>query len=798
MATTEDTLSEIERLIKACFRQAAEEKLQELILSFSVHEIEEWDVDLRRLINGFHKKRRRSLLGLLDQRTTPPKETEEQKPSVSSLEHGEQALAKLETEFAQELASLSEYHIYQWDTYYRDCISSNFRRFLTLASACEVATAVRHPLEAHASEIFLKGYQYQSQQSAPHTRSVVKALGGLEEFLGLVIEAYLLRVGSVSKVEGGKLRSLGSTFIRSILFGFAQVQFGRESGASILANQPRSWANYVGFMTADDLRALIVVIGPSDFSDELKLTVVPLLSAIDKVVASQRDYLPLPVLAQFESNMRRLDLELQPPVDSTTGRRIEIRCYLNDDWVNERELKEAARLGVCLVIAPLRPDLQDAVADDEALSTIVKHAYGQDSAARSVQVYTEVLESSIYQQRSKLSANAPISHNFARGFPLRNPGRQRYFHVARSSVRDLLNTFERRNGVRLWCSVRRSGKTTACFDLRESSGQSIIVPQTCDSTDEHVDSNLFYNRVKTAIETGDQVPDDFFRALVNECAGAADSVDRRIVFVVDEYETLFGRMSAGVRKNPDLKYLVAQPLLNQMAAFSRHNLLVLMGQQPNAHFILMDQNQLSPYVEQDPFPLFEHLPGSTIGEFSELLRKILTEHIRFDPTFADQVFSETAGHPWLTVNVLVELVEWLIDQKRPRGRLSLKADDFLRFARDKLNPSSLALSSEYDFFRRAISDALTDESSRHNPWLHSVYWSMKRICDAESDRLWCDRRKFAAIVNQLDLSRTGLSTEDILRTGTQANFLTFSEDIVKPKIRILGRLAAIASPAVVP
>ena len=565
MTTIEDILSETERLIKAWLLREAEAKLQDLIVSLSVHELEEWDVDLRRMINGFHKKRRRHLLELLNRSPTDLKETEELHSSVESLVKSEKELVEIEAEFTKELASLSEYHIYQWDTYYRDCISRYFRRFLAMASTSQVAVAVRRPLEAHASEIFTKGYRYQAQQSVPHLRSVVKALSGLEEFLGLVIEAYLHEAGSGAKIEGRNLRSLGSTFIRSILTGFAQVRFGGQLGANILVHEPRSWANYVGFMTADDLIDLVDVIEPGELSDGLILTVVPLLTALDKVIASQRDYVSLPVLAQFELNMRRLDLELQPPVDSITGRRIEIRCYLNDDGVNERELKEAARLGVSLVIAPLRPDLQDAVADDEALSAIVKHAHRQDSAARPVQVYTDVLESSIYHQRSKLSASAPISYNFARGFPLRNPGRQRYFHVIRSSVRDLLNTFERRNGVRLWCSVRRSGKTTACFDLRETSGQSIIVPQTCDSTDDHLDANLFFNGVKAALQSGEQIPDDFFRSLVTECAGTGDSTDGRVVFVIDEYETLFGRISAGVRKNPDLKYMVAQPLLNQMA-----------------------------------------------------------------------------------------------------------------------------------------------------------------------------------------------------------------------------------------
>src|SRR5204863_4372926 len=115
-------------------------------------------------------------------------------------------------------------------------------------------------------------------------------------------------------------------------------------------------------------------------------------------------------------------------------------------------------------------------------------------------------------------------------------------------------------------------------------------------------------------------------------------------------ETLFGRLKSAVAREPDLRYTVAQPLLNQMVSFTRENLLVFLGQQPNAHFILMDQNQLSAYVQQDSFPLFQHEDGTMQGELAELVRKVLTERVSVDPSFVDGVHSETAGHPFLAVN----------------------------------------------------------------------------------------------------------------------------------------------------
>src|SRR5205085_8822935 len=111
------------------------------------------------------------------------------------------------------------------------------------------------------------------------------------------------------------------------------------------------------------------------------------------------------------------------------------------------------------------------------------------------------------------------------------------------------------------------------------------------------------------------LPSGFFRDAVRACTDGRLAEETRVVFVLDEYETLFGQMAAAEHRDRELRYTVLQPLLNQMVAFSQENLLVFIGQRPDAHFILMDQNQLSPYVEQDAFPLFANDPGPGSTEF---------------------------------------------------------------------------------------------------------------------------------------------------------------------------------------
>jgi len=229
-----------------------------------------------------------------------------------------------------------------------------------------------------------------------------------------------------------------------------------------------------------------------------------------------------------------------------------------------------------------------------------------------------------------------------------------------------------------------------------------------------------------------------------------------------------------------------------MAAFTHGNLLVFLGQQPNAHFILMDQNQLSPYVEQDSFPLFYHSPGFLEGELAELVRKVLTERVDFEAGFVEELYSETTGHPFLTVNLLVSFVDWLIDQKRPLRALKLTRDDFVAFARAKLDGRSISAGSEYMFFREAISEAISEDGRRQNPWLFAVYSTLRQMALDSPHTFSCSRKDFESITSQFRIEGLGLTTDYLLATGAQANFFDIQYDTVRPKIRILGRIAGIS------
>ena len=226
------------------------------------------------------------------------------------------------------------------------------------------------------------------------------------------------------------------------------------------------------FLLPRHAESIISGIESGPLSDGLQTSVLPMLDALQKFFdLPGADYFPLPVTGQYSWPRRRLDVAVRPPGDAQ--RLIEVSAFLEEGFVSIRDLEDAIGRQVTLVIAPLRPDIQEVLNERAALVDIVVPA--EQERSRVAEGGFRVWHQAVDKLRSRLQRNSPITYNFAREFPLQVPDKAPFFHVARTSVRDLLRTFERRNGVRLWCSVRRSGKTTACLDLGSTSGDSTIV-----------------------------------------------------------------------------------------------------------------------------------------------------------------------------------------------------------------------------------------------------------------------------------------------------------------------------------
>lgn len=795
MPTIEASLTEIQSRLDGAEREWPEQRLTELLEQMGPAELSDWRADIQVLIDKFHKKRRKKLQQIYDARIgvsgTVAKETQEPAGSYVTITP-ESALVR---DFERTLQELRDRHIFQWSTFYRDGLARHFEKFVTTlqrAATDELGNALTEPLAEHARDVFSAGYDHARRNARPHDDAVRRAANGLARFLALPLEFYAARSSTASDSRSAfALRLLLSAAVTGILKGCSSASFGREGGRGILPRFPRSWMHCAAFLLPRHAESVIDGLESGALSDGLQTSVLPMLDAIQKFFDSPRaDYFPLPVTGQYSWTRRRLDVAVRPPGDAQ--RLIEVSAFLEEGFVSIRDLEDAIGRQVTLVIAPLRPDVQRVVNERAALVDVVVPA--DDGRSRVAESGFRVWSGAVDRLRSRLQRNSPITYNFAREFPLQVPDKAPFFHVARTSVRDLLRTFERRNGVRLWCSVRRSGKTTACLDLGSTSSDSTIVSQTCGQSDRE-EARRFYEHVRKVLAAGEMLAETFVNEVVSDCA-PVDVENRRVVLVIDEYETLFGHLDAAAAGSRAIRYNVVQPILNQLASFSHENLLVFLGQEPGAHFILMDQNQLAPYVTQEPFPLFEHVSGRTRGEFCVLVDKILGGRVECTSNFLDTLFDETAGHPFLTANVLVEFVDWLIETKRPQSALRVDRADFSAFASRRLNADRILSSGEYEFFRRGAAEAMSERGFQTNPWLFATYWILRRLSNDEERGFRAPAADFEGLTRGVPVPTGGRLPDPagILRSASQANFLRSEGDAVSVNIRILGRIASAVRP----
>ena len=806
----EDHLTQIRNRMATGERKVPARLLKDLIDQMGPSELSDWRPDIIRIVNEFTKKSRKELLEVLDGRNQGHSDPGQRKAGIARAPKSPSIspTSPLATEFRYALDELRERHIFQWSTFYRDCLDSHFDRFLDamgLPSPDDLVKALADPLADHAHAIFSQGHDF-VRKTHKHTDAISKSLGGLSQFLAVPLDYYSARASSVSDYRSAvALRLLFSAALSGILEGYSRVRFDEEKGSNLLARFQRQWVHYAAFLAPRHAERVIACVEPGPLASGLTLSALPLLDVLQRFFNRESDdYWPMPVLGQYSWTERRLDISVRPPRNSVSQQLVETRAFLDEGFVTSGDLDHALGRQAPLVIAPLRPDMRKFVNDRERLKAIVisvdqpradtEEAKRESRLSTADRAFT-VLDNALYALRSKLEAKSPITYNFAREFPLHHQDKVSFFHVIRTSVRDLLRTFERRNGVRLWCSIRRSGKTTACFDMETTTGDSVIIGQTCGAPPTE-NTAVFYKRVRDAVGSGRMVSDTFVEDIITECA-SVEINSRRRVLIIDEYETLFGLLKNAVKDNGGIRYSVVQPILDQLVTFAQENLLVFLGQQPDAYFILMDQNQLAPVVTQDSFPLFEHVPRTAVGEFSKLVDKMLSGRIECTAGFLDALHDETAGHPFLTANVLVELVDWLIEKKRPQNDLRLQDADFAEFAHEKLNATRILLSPEYDFFRHAAAAALSEQGYRDNPWLFEVYWVLRELSSANSGAFRVSRADFQEAASHIPIPKGGCPPDCsvLLRTASQANFLSHDDHHVSVRIQALGRIAAAVRPA---
>jgi hypothetical protein len=541
-----------------------------------------------------------------------------------------------------------------------------------------------------------------------------------------------------------------------------------------------------------DLKLLAEKMGEGSVSRAISLYLLPVAEAIDASHRSINGQVWLPQISQYFHDQRKLEILVHAPQAKEQTPQIEIFALLDPDVPTLPSLREADSRNVALVVCALKADVALSATAERLQRKLVDVFDGDEFSQRkrAVAIFKAATASNIGGR----SGEEQIEYNFARIFPLNNPFQAKYFHVVRRSVRRLLREMEGRNGVRLWCSVRRSGKTTACFDLDAFPGTEVIV-QTCDNTHNDPTASLLFEAITDCLESCRPLNKNFFKDTVDELR-VGGGVEGRMILILDEYETLFGRLKGAARFSEDLKHSVVFPLLSQIVAFCRENMVVFVGQQPNAHYIFMEQNPISAYVKQDSFPLFSHQSGSTGSEFGDLVGKVLTDSWSPTGKFLDSLFSETAGHPFLTVNVLVSMVDWLISREVKVKDIRFDHELWTRFIASDLTIKRIAINTEYQFFLEAASDAMSPLCRDSSPWLWSMYHSMRTFVRTFGANEQTSTSSFIKMYEEAGLSVSGVSAEEVLRTGADTNFFRVVEDLVSPCIPLLARISAAATPRV--
>ena len=454
-------------------------------------------------------------------------------------------------ELKADLKELGDYHIFQWSTFYRDRLGIFFASFIDESEGADLrlaAESVRHLLRDHTRDTFHKGYFHVTRFDTD-AHAISKSLSGLQRFLDLPLEFYSARLSlELRRHDALALRYLTSGMLCGIIEGYSELRFDRISGHQLLSEYRSSWSHILTFMTSEHVEDALEMVTEDSLTEGARAALIPLAQTLDHLAqtATDTDYIPLPALSQFTWSRKRLDISLRPPPYSP--RPIEVQCYLDPALVYEDSLTEATTRGVGALIAPLRPALRTFLAQHQEIGRIVvpvlEDLATEDGTSSHL---TSILERAISTSRnpsgnwdprvqfcSRVPAAEPISDTLLSRLPIKRP-------------RPASRTFERRNGVRLWCSVRRSGKTTAGIDLGTTTGESNVISQTCDNTGQLPGGSILYDAVREALASGSQLPNDFFQQTVNSCMTSGYTPDHRTVSVLDEFtKTLFGQLSTAV------------------------------------------------------------------------------------------------------------------------------------------------------------------------------------------------------------------------------------------------------------
>ncbi len=793
----EAVLAEAEELISRQHVNAAFDNLVSLFQQCSQVDLKRLQDPITEIIDRFLPKKRRMLGEAFRSRLDRGDAHGSPESSTDTLDNSA-ILQVFITSLRDRFNELSKWHIFQWSTYYKDELRAIMAETVELlrsssnadAAFAQVSIEIRH----HSVGIFTKGFSYVMSQSwSTKEAAVTKSLGGLRSFLELPVEIYADESSRITEPRDCRaLRRVTSRMLRGILVGFLDSNLGEADPGELLVRTAKTWVHVLPLLEASDLNSL-------GESFDLK-TIAPILGRPLQLLAQELDHASsmssvdavVVTSAMININDESIDITLLPPADSSDTRPLELAILGGDGPAVKHQIDQRVKLGyiACVTPKPAPTYWKGTFPTKEVKNVVIAMP---EEGSNSVGFLLSRLRLRFYENTLVIQPSVPLKTNVAERFPLENPTLLTFFRVERPSIKALQTTLSTRTGVILWCSVRRSGKTTGVSELASGVAERNAVFQRCEMSGGDKTSRILFEEVCNALDTMNPLPRDFLRTIVTRAAPMGGQQNRGSILIVDEYDRLFGRLRVAGRRNEDARHLVIQPLLDQFVEFATENLLILLGQQPNAHFIFMDQNQLSAYVQQEPYPLFSHEAGSADSEFHDLVRRTFQKTLRFDTSFVDSIYEEAGGHPFLAVNLLRDFVDWLIAKKVVPNDILLTRELFREYGTHGLTLSAIGRSRHYHYFRAAASEALSIEGVEHSPWIHAAYKLLRHLAlNSVTGSITMSHDSveeyLASILTDVHLS--SYTSDSFLASASESNFIAFSDEQVKARIPLLARISA--------
>lgn len=792
----ESALAEIEELLSQREVNKAYENLMGLFSQGSHVDLSRLNDPIMEIINRFLPKRRRDLTSAFSDRLGF-KEAAINLDRPFLIESNDVSLDDFTTSLDERFDELRDWHIFQWSTYYRDGLRELTAEAVQLLRAGlnpDVAfDKIRATIRRHSAEIFTHGFEYVMAQTwSTLDAATVKSLGGVRSFLELPVEIYADESSRITEPKDCRtLRRITSSMLSGILLGFLDAEFGDADPVELLSRTAKTWIQVLPLLEFDDLSAL---------DEMLRLDeIAPILGRPLKLLARELDYAStessvdavVVTSASVNINEGLIEITLRPPADSSDTKPLELAILSGDGLAVRHLIEQKVKRGfiACVTPMPAAEYFKGSFPTREVKDVVVEMP--AEGAAPGFLLTR--LRSRFYENKVVLKTGVPLRTNIAERFPLESPKQLTFFRVERPSIRALQTTLTTRTGVILWCSVRRSGKTIGVSELASGIEERDAVFQRCELTGGDKPSRMLFEAVSDALEKMLPLPRDFLRKIVAQAAPMGLHQNRGSILIVDEYDRLFGKLRVVGRSNDEARQLIILPLLDQLVEFATENLLILLGQQPNAHYIFMDQNQLSAYVQQEPYPLFSHVVSSHESEFHDLVRRTFQTTLQFDTTFVDSIFEETGGHPFLAINLLRDFVDWLIVKKIVPSHTVLTGELFSEYAVNGLTSTAIGRSRHYQYFREAASGALSQDGVNQGPWLYSAYKLLRELARrCGSGYISVDQYDLEDFVADT-LSHASLNAytaDSFLASAAQSNFIEFSGQQIKAKIPLLARISA--------